>query len=342
MEYLYRFAGFIAPINRFFARYRTNFIIPANWLLMFALGVFVALNAYRLVSLVPASQTAPQSVGALLSDATPPRGYVTVTGRLRTEGRVDTSRTAAGGARRATFEPRNLLVPLTDRGTGKGILVRIATLHPDTGEEVALEGMLRPIPPDLARQLAARNYTQAGFSVDRRVMLVEGRRPGTVSGSVLGLFVSGTLLAAFVWASFTRNVIFMPVDSAPGAGMVDPTASAGHVLVSGTMVFEGKRGQVFTNMPAVVVRLDTGQVAIASHIETSSNVMGFKTTHASGVWALTIQPGSITGAESGHMFWGRQKLRAFRFHYVDGVTGKVDRAVIASATGDPGLALAGA
>jgi hypothetical protein len=60
------------------------------------------------------------------------------------------------------------------------------------------------------------------------------------------------------------------------------------------------------------------------------------------VWALTIQPGSITGAESGYMFWGRQKLRAFRFHYVDGVTSKVDCAVIASAAGDPGLPLAGA
>ena len=66
MEYIYRLVGLIAPINQWFARFRANFIIPANWLLIFALGVLVALNVHRLVSHLGASQT-PQSVSALLS-----------------------------------------------------------------------------------------------------------------------------------------------------------------------------------------------------------------------------------------------------------------------------------
>ena len=54
---------------------------------------------------------------------------------------------------------------------------------------------------------------------------------------------------------------------------------------------------------------------------------------------MSIQAGSITDVQAGDVFWGRQKRRAIRFRFVNSVTGKPARAVIASATADPVAAL---
>ena len=111
------------------------------------------------------------------------------------------------------------------------------------------------------------------------------------------------------------------------------------MFVSGTLTFDGKTRRFFTNMPGAITRTDTGNVVFASLIETSSTVWGLKRVEHSGLWLLSIQPGSITDVQPGELFWGTQKRRAVRFRFVNGITGKPDRAVLASASADPLAAL---
>ena len=201
MENIYRFVGLIAPVNQWFARFRSNFIIPSNWLLIFALGVLVALNVLRLVSHLSASQT-PQSVGALLSSPKRPSGFVTLTGRLRTDTPVETRRTPAGVPPRGTFAGRNLLVPLVDRGSSQGLLVRIALDRPDArGEDESVEGSC-PIPRALldsgAELHSGRRSSRAPVHAGRRA------RPGSIQGSTIGRS-SPALIVAFVWRASSET-----------------------------------------------------------------------------------------------------------------------------------------
>ena len=58
-----------------------------------------------------------------------------------------------------------------------------------------------------------------------------------------------------------------------------------------------------------------------------------------GMWMAPIRAGSITDLQVGHVFWGKQKLPAVRFQFVNKITKRPERAVIASAEPDPLSAL---
>jgi hypothetical protein len=327
LEYAYRFAGLLAPVNQRLARYRTNFIIPLNLLFMVGLGFFVLLNVSRLATLVRYRQAPePQSVGMLLSASPTADSYVAVKGRVRLGAPLGVENKTGGNARSSD----QAWASLFDPGTGTGFLVKLPrdAPFPGSGEEATVAGTLRPIAPAVLPQLAARNYAYGGIPVDRRLMLVPGVPPGSLTENTLGLLISLALLVGFVWATLTRNVIFIRSDT-PGA-YVPVQADSPALRVSGRLRLDEKTSRFFSNMPVTLVRLDTGDLALVNKIETSSTVMGVWTQKRSGMWSLIIRAGSISAAESGFMYWGTGRLRATRFQYLDAVTGKMDRAVLAT------------
>jgi hypothetical protein len=208
-----------------------------------------------------------------------------------------------------------------------------AHTFPGDGSDTTVEGILRPMNPVIARQLKERKYIHAGIPIDRRFMLVAGRQPGWLEGPLITGTVAGLLLLALAWSTFRRNVIFMPADSGlsgHAAAFLD-AASSEPLQVSATLTLDGKTRRFFTHMPAVVHRMETGDTALLSHIETSSTYMGMKTDQHSGVWMLAIRPGSVTEAQAGYVFWGLKKMRATRFRYVSALSGASETAVVATA-----------
>ena len=339
VEGVYRVLGAIAPINQRMWRFRVNFV-PANLILMFALGVMASI-CWRSTVTVLQSRRAPaaQPLGALLSGGRPTRNFVALEGRLAADARLSFGKNGAPGNLELAD---HTWAPLRDDATGKAILVQFAAGYsfPAPGTSVRLEGMLRPVTSAVSKRLAQTKYMHAGIPIERRFMLVEGRRPGPLVRPAVVGSVCTILVLAMAWATLTRNVIFMPDDS-PSPGWAGAVAGQTPelLLVSGTLALDAKTRRFFTNMPAIIRRLDTGDTAIVSHIETKSTYMGMTTEQHSGLWVLAMRPGSMTETQAGHVFWGRQKLRAIRFRYISATTGQSERAVVACAAADPMLML---
>jgi len=331
VEVVYRVLGVVARINARLWRYRLNFV-PGNVLLMLFLGA-MAMTGWNSAARVLRSRQmldAPQ-LSTLLSGGRPQRNYVTLQGRLMSDARLSLSRTDAA----RNLDSESLWVPLLDDTTGKAILVQFAADHslPASGSDVTLKGVLRPVASAVTRQLLQARYVHAGIAIDRRFMLVEGARPGSLGFPVTMASVCSLFGLALVWATLRRNVIFLPDPGGPSVGgaMIFDRPSQEPLLVSGTLTLDGKRRRFFNNMPAVIHRMDNGTIALVSHIETSSTFMGMKTEQHSGLWVLGMQPGSITETQMGHVFWGGEKRRALRFRYVCAMTQKTAHAVVASA-----------
>jgi hypothetical protein len=182
----------------------------------------------------------------------------------------------------------------------------------------------------VARQLKEIKYVHDGIPIDRRFALVAGVKPGWLGGPLMTGAIFGLVVIGLAWSTLTRNVIFLPTDSALSGNAPSLEHASGEpLLVSGRFVLDAKTRRFFTNMPAIVHRMESGDTALLSHIETSRTFMGLKTKEHSGVWMIGIRPGSITEAQPGDVFWGFKKMRATRFRYVNALTGKSERAVVA-------------
>ena len=320
VEGVYRLLGAIAAINERLGRLRIN-LIPVNILLMVGLGALSAVS-WNSVARVLASRRPPQvqTVKALLATTRFAQGYVAVQGRLMTESRL-------------SFGDYTW-VPLGDAETGRAVLVMYAVGHalPADATDVSVEGILRPVNSAIGQRLKETKYVQSGIPVDRRFMIIAGRQPGSLQGPLVTGIVFGSLALALAWSMVRRNVVFMPADGmqSGGSAALFGTPSAEPLLVSGTLSLDAKTRQFFNNMPAVVHRLETGDIALLSRINTSSTFFGVKTKDQTGMWMLPMRPGSITDAQSGYLFWGFSKMRATRFRFVNALTGASERAVVSS------------
>jgi hypothetical protein len=331
VEGVYRWLGVVAPINQRLGRLRLN-MIPANILLMAGLGT-LAIVSWNSVAKVLASRRPPepQSVDALISTTRFARGYVAVQGRLMTDSRLSLpDRGSSGNLQGEDYT----WVPLVEPTSGQAVLVQFAAEHaiPANGADVTVEGMLRPVHSAVARPLKESKYVHAGIPIDRRFMLVAGRRPGNLAGPLVTGTIFGLLALSLAWSTLRRNVIFMPEDAAVSgdAARLLETTSPEPLLVSGRLALDAKTRRFFTNMLAVMQRVENGDTAILSHIETTSTYMGLKVKQHSGTWMLIMRAGSITEAQAGYVFWKFKKMRATRFRYVNATTGVSERAVVAS------------
>ena len=341
VEGVYRVLGVIAPINQRLGRLRLN-LIPANILLMLGLGA-LAFFSWNSVTRVLASRRTPepQTVDRLLATTRFANGYVAAQGRLNADARLTLEpKQATGNLALADYS----WVPLVDGASGDAILVQFDAEHgmPENGADITIDGIVRPISSLVARRLKETKYVHAGVTVDRRFMLVAGRKPGSLQGPLVTGVIFGSLALALLWLTFTGNVVFMPAEAALSGGRTDllQAGSTEPLLVSATLSLDGKTRRFFTNMPAMVQRTDAGDTALLSHIVTSSTFYGVKTSEHSGVWMLAMRPGSITESQPGHVFWGLKKMRATRFRYVSALTGATEQAVVASEAPAIGAAFA--
>jgi hypothetical protein len=222
--------------------------------------------------------------------------------------------------------------PLLDEGTGKALMVQLARgrRNHEEPEDLTLQGMLRPLPPNLHNRLASSGFKFAGVPVEPRFMLVEGEHPQDFASGALLAGGAGLLLLAFVVATFWRNVVFR-AEGATGSDALSIVQRSQKLFVSGKMTLNEKTKQHFANMPAAVGTLETGEIALVSNIDASSRFMGVKTSDRAGFWTIAIVPSSVTDAETGHVFAGFKKRPAVRFRYRDGLTGKQERVVVATA-----------
>ena len=330
VEGVYRVLGAIAPINERLWRHRIN-LIPANILLMVGLGALAAVG-WNSFARVLASREPPQvqTVDALLSTTRFAQGYVAVQGKLMATSRLSFDESnSAGNLALADYT----WAPLVDAQTGRAFLVQYAAGHtfPEDGADVNVEGILRPVNSAVERRLKEAKYVHAGIPIHRSFMLIAGRRPGSLQGPLVTGTVFGALALLLAWSTFRRNVVFMPTEQTLSgrSGALFDTPSAEPLLVSATLSLDAKTRQFFNNMPAIVHRMESGDVALLSHITTSSTVFHVKTNERSGVWMLPMRAGSITEAQSGYVFWGLKKMRATRFQYVNAMSGASERAVVA-------------
>lgn len=326
---VYRVLGIVASVNRRLWLIRVNFI-PLNAALMVLLAGGVVVGADQLGDAASNRKDAvPQTLAVLLSAGEAEQSYVTVQGTLYADAPLEYGTEAANG-KPGTVE--RSWAPLLDEGTGKALMVELARGRrtQKDPQDTALTGMLRPLPPFLHKHLAATAFKHRGVTVESRFMLVEGEQPPALTSGVLLACACGVLLLAFATAIFRRNVVFRSAGAAPADALGTLPADA-RLLVSGRLCLNEKTNQYFSNMPAAIGTIETGETVIVSNIDASSRFMGMKTSDRAGLWAMTFRPGTVHDAEDGHVFDGWTKRRALRFRFMNDATGRQECAVIAFA-----------
>ena len=156
--------------------------------------------------------------------------------------------------------------------------------------------------------------------------------------SIVVIVIASVLLLSFLWLWHNRAVVFVPSGSVPIPGALRKPMMES-LLVSGVFTSDGRSHRFFTNAPGSLTRSESGASGVISLIEGARSVWGAERVTHQGLWVAPIRAGTITDLQVGHVFWGRQKLRAVRFRFANRITGQPDRAVIASAEMDPLAAL---
>ena len=328
-EPVYRMLGVVASINRRLWLIRVNFI-PLNVAVMVLLGVGTVAGFDQLNDTVGNEREAqPHTLAVLLSAGAPKQDYVTVQGKLFTDARLEWGTEGENGKLKTV---EKTWAPLVDEGTGKALMVQLAKgrRNREEPEDLTLKGMLRPLPPNLHKRLESAAFKFAGVPIEPRFMLVEGEHPQDLGSGLLLAGGAGVLLLAFVVSSLWRNVVFRS-EGATGNDALSVVRGTEKLLVSGRMMLNEKTHQYFVNMPAAAGTLESGAIALVSNIDASSRFMGIKTSDRSGLWTIAIVPSSVTDAETGHVFCGLKKAPAVRFRYVDALTGRRERLVVATA-----------
>jgi hypothetical protein len=326
---VYRALGVIASVNRRLWLIRVNFI-PLNVAVMVLLGAGVFVGLEQVVDAASNQRTAvPQTLAVLLSAGEPKQSYVTIQGRLYADAPLEYGTEGTDGK---PGKVERSWAPLLDEGTGKVLMVELARNRPQQKdpEDTALTGMLRPLPPHLRKYLSDNAFKHRGVIVESRFMLVEGEQPAQFAANAFIASACGLLLLAFAAAMFWRNVVFRSDGGATPDALATMQAD-GRLLVSGRLFLNEKTSQFFSNMPAAMGTVETGETVIVSNIDASSRFMGVKTSDRAGLWTMTFRPGTLQDAEEGHVFDGWTKRRAIRFRYINDVTGRQERAVVAMA-----------
>jgi hypothetical protein len=336
LEPLFRVLGVVASVNRRLYLTRVNFV-PLNFVLIggLAAGVYFGFDELR-ESLQNRTTASPQALAVILAGGSPTQDFVSLTGTMFTEAKLEYETTRKDGTKTVA----RVWVPLVDRASNKLLFVEPSQSHVADGppREMTVTGMLRPLPPILQRKLATDGFMYGGIGVDNRFMLAEGAVPGSPGRAIALFCASGVLLAMFVFAVVNRNLIFLPTPL--GSDVTSGDTAAGTVFVSGKLQL-GERTQFFVNMPAGFGSLPTGEFAIVSNIDASPHFMGVKTSDRAGLWVMTMRRGSVSETQSGYLFWGFKKFRATRFRYVNATSEKQEQAVLAATSGDPALVLQG-
>ena len=330
MSAFYYVLGVVAKMNASMWRYRINFM-PINVLLVGALGIW---GFGELSSAIEGSHndTTPVAVSIqqIHDESNPPQNYVAVTGLDVPVAVFEFGDKAENGE---ISRVERSWAPLVDTASQRMLLVQRSGKTPGgRAHQATVTGMLRELPADVRKGLAADHDSIQGLPVETRYTLVAGERPADSMTSALTAAVILSVVALFVIATMRRNTIFRRVDF---GSPVSKVKSVDPLTVGATGTFaleqEGKTIEKrFVAMPALLAHLDNGNPALFSNIDASSRFMGITTSKRAGVWTLAVDRGSVQALQVGYLYWGAARRPALRFSYTS--AGAKRQAVIS--TGD--------
>jgi hypothetical protein len=320
--------GVVAKMNAAMWRFRINFL-PINVLLIGALGIW---GFGELSSAIEGSHNDATplavSVQQIHDETNPAQTYVAVTGLDIPSALFEFGNKGADGE--ITRVERSWS-PLVDTVNQRILLVQRAGKTPGGRAHTAtIAGMLRELPADVRRGLAAHHDSLDGLPVETRYTLVAGEHPADSMTSALTAAILLGVVALFVIATMRRNTIFRRANF---GSPVSKVKSVDPLTVGATGTFaleqEGKTIEKrFVAMPALLARLDNGSPALFSNIDASSRFMGITTAKRAGVWTLAIETGSVQALQVGYLYWGAARRPALRFSYMS--SGKKRQAVIST------------
>jgi hypothetical protein len=315
MSAFYYVLGIVAKMNASMWRYRINFL-PINVLIVGALGLW---GFGELSSAIEGSHNDATplavSVQQIHDDASPAQNYVAVTGLDVPVALYEFGDKATNGE---ISRVERSWAPLVDTINQRILLVQRSGKTPGgRAHQATITGMLRELPADVRKGLAAQHDSVQGLSVETRYTLVAGEQPADSMASALTAAVVLSIVALFVIATIKRNTIFRRADF---GSPVSKVKSVDPLTVGATGTFaleqEGKTIQKrFVAMPALLAHLDNGNPALFSNIDASSRFMGITTSKRAGVWTLAIETGSVQALQVGYLYWGKARRPALRFSY---------------------------
>ena len=307
--------GIVAKLNASMWRYRINFM-PINVLVVGALCLW---GFGELTSAIEGSHNDATplavSIQQIHDEANPVQNYVAVTGLDVPVALFEFGDKDANGA--ITSVERSW-APLADTASQRILLVQRSGKTPGgRAHRATITGMLRELPADIRKGLAAQHDTVQGLTVETRYTLVEGEQPANSMTSALTAAAVLSIVALFGIATIKRNTIFRRADF---GSPVSKIKSVDPLTVGATGTFaleqEGKTIQRrFVAMPALLAHLDNGNPALFSNIDASSRFMGITTSKRAGVWTLAIDRGSVQALQVGYLYWGAARRPALRFSY---------------------------
>lgn len=315
MSALYYILGVVAKMNAGMWRFRINFV-PINVVLIGALGFW---GFASLQSAIEGSHNEHTpvtiSIAQIHDDATIAQNYVAVTGYDIPKALYEYGDKGSNGE---FTRVETSWSPLVDTASQRMLLVQHAGKTPGGyAHGATVTGMLREVPGDIRRALAAHHDSIQGVPVETRYVLVAGEQPADSITSTLTGAALLAVVALFLIASFKRNTIFQRASLGSPVSKVK-SAEPLKVGATGTFSLEQQGNVVekrFVGMPAVLGRLDNGNPALFSNIDASSRFMGVTTSKAAGIWILTIPAGSIQKSQVGFLYWGATRRPALRVWY---------------------------
>jgi hypothetical protein len=355
MRIIYGLMGLVARMSNRMSRFRVNGI-PSNWGIIgiCAFIILVASEARQdAVSngAIPRAMTAGEFLQLAESDFG--HRYVAVRGELHPEASL---RIESSGD---DYD----LVPMVDKTGGRGFFVKtgVSAYSGRQPFEATVTGMMWGVDSSLRRDLAAKVGT-GNFNTDAQ--LSEGQTPGNPVTSTVLIIILSAISGVLLLSSLLKHVIFQrtgakatasikasatpspfasaatapastPATSAPGAvseANARQSATQNATLrVTGKLRLHQKCAARFLDVPAFLMRLKGGELAVASHIDASPSLDGRVTESRVGVWLIVPQAGSLRW-EEGRLYHGFKPAPALRLRYNDALDkGKKSTAVLSFA-----------
>jgi len=308
------------------SHYRVNFI-PINFgvialLVMLALGGIGA----SVDALNNGKQPRPAPVSEILAHTNMRRNYVAAQGAFFPDSGFQE-------IEKSSNHTENRYDPLVDIEGRRAILVKRADdspLDPSRPTKATVVGMLTSLPADLRKHIEEEGGKIDDVALDTEYMLAEGAKPGSAALLVPATLLCLVVCAAFIVTLLMKYVVFQKTgDNAMGLAAAPAMPEQGISLrVTGRMAMDARNAKRFLNVPSVIAKLDTGEVALVSNIDASSRFMGVTTQKRAGLWAIVLQPNSLNKFDKGILYDGLKGYPALRLHYKEAGTNAQAKAIL--------------
>lgn len=168
-------------------------------------------------------------------------------------------------------------------------------------------------------------YFCAQVFIEALTLRSSGYPPAFLALAIPAVF-GALLLVTMLVAAVKSYVIYRSSPAAEDMFGVHTGASIDdkqiNMHITGTMHLSPKVSRRFLDVPTGLDKLDSGERVFFSNIDASSTTYGVKTNDMSGIWALAIQPNTLTLDSQGLLYLGKYAHPAMKLSFVDLQTNK--------------------